>query len=255
MRKPRIHYPGAAYHVMARGVDGRDIFVDDDDRRIFIGKFRTICGQHSARVIAYCLMGNHFHLAIQVADAPLSTIMHRILTSYAAAFNHHRHRSGHLFQARYKSCLCGDDSYLVTLIHYIHLNPVRAGLVRHPSQWPWSSYSEHATVEWNENQINLNDYSRLSNFDPWIENTELQATKLTKSGASVRPSLNSLSGRIASGSGIRIAQLHGSGGNRIVVSAKRAFASLAVGYGWRISEIAVWMKAPLATVSRYAMGK
>src|SRR6185503_15252840 len=98
----------------------------------------------SCTILAYCLMGNHFHLAMRVGNIPLSRIMHRMLTTYAMAFNFRHDRTGHLFQARYKAILCLDDAYLLGLVRYIHLNPVRAGLVPKPENWPWSSHHLYA---------------------------------------------------------------------------------------------------------------
>lgn len=143
-RPPRMHYPGAVYHVMARGVDGREIFVDDSDRRMFLATAVGLRNGASCSILAYCLMGNHFHFALRVGSIPLSRIMHRLLTTYAMAFNFRHDRAGHLFQARYKSVLCKDDAYLIALIRYIHMNPVRAGLVSTPDHWPWSSHFQYA---------------------------------------------------------------------------------------------------------------
>ena len=129
---------------MARGVDGREVFVDDLDRRDFLGTILGLKSQTNCSIIAYCLMGNHFHLAIKVGTTPLSHIMHRLLTAYVIGFNARHAREGHLFQARYKSVLCLDDSYLIALVRYIHMNPVRAGLTVGPEDWPWSSHRYYA---------------------------------------------------------------------------------------------------------------
>lgn len=142
-RGPRIHYDGAVYHVMARGVDGRDIFLDDLDRRAFLEATRLVKNEAPFTILAYCLMGNHFHFAIRVGGMPLSRIMQRLLTSYVMAFNLRHDRQGHLFQARYKAVLCRDDAYLIALIRYIHMNPVRAGIVSSPESWPWSSHFDY----------------------------------------------------------------------------------------------------------------
>jgi REP element-mobilizing transposase RayT len=142
-RFPRIHYPGAVYHVMARGVDGRDIFADDLDRQTFLSTTDAVKKETASSLLAYCLMGNHFHFAIKVKGVPLARIMQRLLTTYAMAFNFRHDRQGHLFQARYKAVLCLDDAYLIALVRYIHMNPVRAGLVETPGQWPWSSQREY----------------------------------------------------------------------------------------------------------------
>ena len=129
---------------MARGVDGREVFVDDMDRRDFLETALRLKTEMPYSILAYCLMGNHFHFAIRVENIPLSRVMHRLLTAYVLGFNVRHAREGHLFQARYKSVLCLDDAYLIALIRYIHMNPVRAGLVSSPSDWPWSSHRQYA---------------------------------------------------------------------------------------------------------------
>lgn len=129
---------------MARGVDGREVFIDDKDRRDFLTTARRLKAETSCSILAYCLMGNHFHFAIKVENTPLSRIMHRLLTTYVLGFNARHERDGHLFQARYKSFLCLDDAYLIALIRYIHMNPVRAGLTSNPGDWSWSSHREYA---------------------------------------------------------------------------------------------------------------
>ena len=143
-RAPRIHYHGAVYHVLARGVDGREIFVDEQDNRDFLRTILEVKSETPFSILAYCLMGNHFHFAIKVGDTGLSRIMQRILTTYVRGFNARHDREGHLFQARFKSLLCLDDAYLVALIRYIHMNPVRAALVLKPSDWPWSSHRQYS---------------------------------------------------------------------------------------------------------------
>jgi REP element-mobilizing transposase RayT len=142
-RPPRIHYPGAVYHVMARGVDGREVFADDLDRQTFLTAALRSKTETSCSFLAYFLMGNHFHFALRVGNIPLSQVMHRLLTVYVMAFNLRHERHGHLFQARFKSVLCLDDSYLISLVRYIHMNPVRAGLVAKPDHWPWSSHGQY----------------------------------------------------------------------------------------------------------------
>jgi len=125
---------------MARGVDGRAVYIDDVDRQDFLQSIRALKSDAGFTIVAYCLMDNHFHLAIKVGAMPLSAIMHRLLTSYVLRFNARHGRTGHLFQARYKSVLCLSDAYLIALVRYIHQNPVRAGLVSDPSGWLWSSH-------------------------------------------------------------------------------------------------------------------
>ena len=145
MARPlRLEFPHALYHVTARGNAQQDVYLDDDDRELFlcvlaevIDRFRWICH-------AYCLMGNHYHLLIETPDANLSLGMRQLNGVYTQRFNRHHSRAGHLFQGRFKAILVERDSYLLELARYIVLNPLRARLVRSIVRYPWSSY--RATV-------------------------------------------------------------------------------------------------------------
>lgn len=240
---------------MARGVDGRPIFLEDKDRYIFIDKFRHITAQHSARILAYCLMDNHFHFAIKVHTIPLSRIMHRILTGYSAAFNHHRHRTGHLFQARYKACLCRDDSYLIALIRYIHQNPVRAGLVEHAEQWKWSSSPEYAQQGKNGGIEYESDLPDLPEFDPWPSAREIATPNLLRTESASLLSLEELAAKISDEFGVRPQELRCPGSLHRVVAIKRAFVRSAVSHGWSINDVAAWLRRSKSSISRYASEK
>jgi len=150
-RKPRVHYPGAVYHVMLRGNGGQDIFYEDADRYRFYLLLQEGIARYGHRIHAFCLMSNHIHLAIQVAEVPLSRIMQNIGFRYTRWINWRRGRSGHLFQGRFKSVLVDADTYLMELTRYIHLNPVRAGIVQSPEEYLWSghrAYLGSETLPW-----------------------------------------------------------------------------------------------------------
>ena len=140
-RKPRLHFPGAVYHVILRGNSGQDIFFDSSDRTRFFLLLQETVERFEHRIHAFCLMTTHVHLAIQVCDVPLSRIMQNIGFRYTQYINRKYKRTGHLFQGRYKPLLIDADSYLLELIRYIHLNPVRAGMVQRPAEYIWSSHS------------------------------------------------------------------------------------------------------------------
>jgi REP element-mobilizing transposase RayT/DNA-binding CsgD family transcriptional regulator len=125
---------------MSRGIDGRGIFIDDFDRNKFLKILARIKKIHGLNLFAYCLMGNHFHLLFQVAESPLSSAMHQLLTTYCHYFNQRHSHQGHVLQSRYTAILCRRDSYLEDLLRYIHLNPVKAGLVRDAGDWHWSGH-------------------------------------------------------------------------------------------------------------------
>lgn len=150
-RKPRIHYPGACYHVILRGNAGQDIFFDEKDRNRFFFLIQEGIERFKHRIHAYCLMTNHVHMAVQVADVPLSRIIQNVSFRYTRYINHYRNRRGHLFQGRYQAILIDADSYLLELVRYIHNNPVRAGMVQTPDEYNWSShnaYLERMSAPW-----------------------------------------------------------------------------------------------------------
>jgi REP element-mobilizing transposase RayT len=128
-RQSRIDAPGALHHIIARGIGRRNIFNDDHDRDKFLERLETIIAQTQTCCLAWALIPNHFHLLLRTGEAPVATVMRRLLTGHAATYNRRHRRSGHLFQNRYKSILCQEESYLLELVRYIHLNPLRAKLV------------------------------------------------------------------------------------------------------------------------------
>lgn len=129
-RKTRLDLPGHLYHVIARGNERRPIFYGNDDYEDFLSRLRLALTGAGAKCLAWCFMPNHFHLLILRGGDTLSGLMRHLMTGYAVAFNRRHMRCGHLFQNRYKAMLCNEDEYLIKLIAYIHLNPLRAGLVK-----------------------------------------------------------------------------------------------------------------------------
>ncbi len=128
-RKSRIDAPGAMHHIIVRGIDRQHIFENDEDRNNFLSRLGVILTETKTDCYAWALMPNHFHLLLRTGNVPISTVMRRLLTGYALWYNRRKGRYGHLFQNRYKSILCQEDGYLLELVRYIHLNPVRAGVV------------------------------------------------------------------------------------------------------------------------------
>ena len=125
-RKSRIDAPGALHHVIARGINRQRIFLDEQDKRNFIERFSTLLKGSGIKCYAWTTLDNHFHLLLRTGTVSISTLMRRLLTGYAVSYNLRHNRSGHLFQNRYKSILCQEDPYLLELVRYIHLNPLRA---------------------------------------------------------------------------------------------------------------------------------
>lgn len=144
MTRPlRIEYPGAYYHVTSRGNERKDIFRSNRDREKFLYYLETASKRYKAAIHAYCLMSNHYHLLLETPLGNLSQIMRHVNGAYTTYFNKKRERVGHLFQGRYKAILIDLDEYAKELSRYIHLNPVRAGIVNRPEEYGWSSYGAY----------------------------------------------------------------------------------------------------------------
>lgn len=145
MARPlRLEFAGALYHLTARGNARAEIFLDDRDRFLFLDLLGKEIKQQAWRCYAYCLMSDHYHLLIETPEANLVSGMRRFNGVYTQSFNRRHERVGHVFQGRYKAILVDKDSYALELCRYIVLNPVRAGMVRQPEDWRWSSYSATA---------------------------------------------------------------------------------------------------------------
>jgi REP element-mobilizing transposase RayT len=142
-RLPRIEYEGALYHVTDRGVEKREIFLDTSDYRQFISYLKRATERFNLLVHGFCLIPNHYHLECETPNANLSKFMQWLNTSYAVYFNRRYERVGHVFQGRYYSTLVQKERHLMELTRYIHLNPVRAGLVRTPEKYEWGSYRRY----------------------------------------------------------------------------------------------------------------
>ncbi len=143
-RGPRLDAPGSLHHVIIRGIERKEIFRDDQDREDFLTRLGEIVQQGEADCLAWALIPNHAHLLLRTGKTSLSRMMRRLLTGYAVRFNLRHQRCGHLFQNRYKSIVCEEDSYLLELVRYIHLNALRAGLVkdlRELDRYPWGGHS------------------------------------------------------------------------------------------------------------------
>lgn len=143
-RQARIDAPGALHHIIFRGIERRNLFRDNADREDFTERLGTVLTETGTACFAWALMPNHVHLLLRTGQTPISTVMRRLLTGHAAYFNRRHRRHGKLFQNRYKSILCQEDRYLLELVRYIHLNPIRAQLLASLSsleRWPYSGHS------------------------------------------------------------------------------------------------------------------
>ncbi len=162
-RQLRLQYEGALWHITNRGNEGRDIFRNDRDRLAFLELLAKAVLRYNWVLHAYCLMNNHFHLVLETPELTLSSGMQWLESCWAQKFNRRHKRVGHLFQGRFKSHLVESESYLLTLVRYVELNPVRRKYVKRPEQWIWSSYRATAgyglTPAWLRNDFLLGRFS------------------------------------------------------------------------------------------------
>jgi len=164
-RQTRLDAPGTLHHIMIRGIDGLQIFHDDLDREDFISRISQLVEKTGTKILAWALIGNHVHLLIFSGHQGISKFMRCLLTGYAIKYNRKYHRSGHLFQNRYKSIVCEEEPYLLELVRYIHLNPLRASLVKNIEELDWYPWSGHSVLigkrknNWQEREYVLRQFS------------------------------------------------------------------------------------------------
>lgn len=160
-RSARLDAPGVLHHVIGRGIEKGPIFLTDEDRNDFLSRLSLLVEEGCLKVYAWVLLRNHFHLLCKTGKKPLARSMRRLLTGYVVRFNKRHNRHGHLFQNRYKSIVCQEDSYLKELVRYIHLNLMRAGLVKGLEELNRSAWSGHSALmgyrkrEWQDTEYVL----------------------------------------------------------------------------------------------------
>jgi putative transposase len=150
-RKQRLHFPGSTYHCMLRGNNGKNIFKNENDFSRLSLLIQEGVERYDHRILGFCFMSNHIHLVIQVAETPLSKIVQNFAFRYARFINRNYKQIGHLFQGRFKAVLVSDSKYLLELIRYVHLNPVRAGITKTPEEYFWTGhhmYMNKDTFQW-----------------------------------------------------------------------------------------------------------
>jgi putative transposase len=181
MARPlRIEFPGALYHVTARGNERRPIFRDDVDHRMFLTFLGRAVQRFGWSLTAWVLMTNHYHLVIQTPEANLSRGMHWLNSSYAGWFNHRYKRSGHLFQGRFHSFLIEKESYFREVLRYVVLNPVRAKMVAHPESYRWSSFRSTAGIETADDWLDVPSLLALFDDDSTVARRQYQEFVLAK---------------------------------------------------------------------------
>jgi putative transposase len=165
-RTARLDAPGVLHHVMIRGIERRKIFRNDKDREDLIERLGILCPGTQTHCYAWTFMSNHAHFLFRTGTEPLSRLMRRLLTGYVIGFNHRHGRSGQLFQNRYKSIICQEETYLRELVRYIHLNPIRAGMVKTVEELRRYKYCGHSALmgkakrEWQDTDFVLGYFGK-----------------------------------------------------------------------------------------------
>ncbi len=241
--------PGAVHHVMMRGVDGRPVFCDEIDRLRLLGRLTEVLPPSGTRCLAWCLMTNHVHLVTQTGDTPLSAVMHRVNSAYAGGFNARHDRRGYLFQSRFKSRLAQDDADVMTLIRYVHRNPLQAGLVSDLAslgRYPWCGHGgltgELAGRPFHSVEV------ALGYFEPPEEARSSLLSWMQERDET--PTLAGIAESIASRTGLRAGDLRSRSRLRDVSAARTCFMREAIERaGYSASAVASWLGVSRGAVS------
>ena len=172
-REPRVEYPGALYHITARGNRGAMVFVHDTDRHIFLVGLEAVVRERKWVCHAYCLMGTHYHLVIETPKANLSDGMQALHTAYVHRFNAEHGYEGHLLERRYRAALLDEEGHLLEALRYVPLNPVAAGLCARPEDWVWSSYGATAGLcpppSWLTTSFATGVFGSVADYRSWVQ--------------------------------------------------------------------------------------
>ncbi len=172
-RQARLDAPGTLHHVILRGIEKRRIVDDVADRNNFVNRLGALSIDTNIHIYAWALMTNHAHILLRSAEIGLSNFMRRFLTGYAISYNRRHRRWGHLFQNRYKSIICDEDAYFLELVRYIHLNPLRAKLIKSLEQLDRYRWSGHSIIIWKRK----NEWQDRDYVLGWFGNKEGAAKK------------------------------------------------------------------------------
>lgn len=266
-RKPRIHVPGAFYHVMARGNRKQDVFQDDDDYRTYLRLVKKYSQRYGVEVHGYVFMPNHVHFLLRVGDVPLAKFMQGVQQSYTQIYNQRHDQVGHLFQGRFKSLLVDKDPYLLELIRYIHLNPVKAGLVNDPRKYRWSSqwhYFHNREEEWVRTGFVksilaqyggtvIDDYQLVPDALPGYDEPGPRDNARRHLPSTVTPKLDleTLLTAVAEFIGVAPQLMYSSGRFKQALEARRLFVYAACRWGrYSLAEVAGFLNRTESTVSK-----
>jgi len=285
-RRPRIEFEGGFYHVITRGNQRQKIFHEEKDFLKYLEFLADYKDRYGFWIYAYVLMGNHVHLLIETGQVPLSKILQGINQRFTMYFNRRYGTVGHLFQGRYKAILCDRDAYLLSLVKYLHYNPLRAGLVRDPEEYRWSSHQEYIRLNKNglvdtglvlgmfskdskrgcrlyREYMREEDKTSKEEFYRTVDQRVLGDEEFVervrgrvKSGIFAKRRRHGISLReIARGVGevfgIPLGELRGRGKNSGVMEGRRLFSLVGREYGYKGREIAEYLGKDPAAVTGY----
>ncbi|MBA4373868.1 MAG: hypothetical protein C0402_13545 [Thermodesulfovibrio sp.] len=289
-RKPRIEFEGAFYHVITRGNRRQKIFRDEEDFRKYIQILARYKALYKYLLYAYVLMNNHVHLLIETSETPLSKILQGINQTYTAWFNRKHKTVGHLFQGRYKAILCDRDSYLVSLVKYIHHNPVRARMTKAPEEYPWSSHRAYLKPM-KKNIVDEDQVLRMFSEDKGSARRIYEAyvsdgiavkkediyctidkrilgddrfteTIMGKCEAAIAPgrkekeySLAAIADTIDEAFGISLSQMRQKGKHRDITHGRKLLSLVAHEFGYKGREVAGYMQKDPALITRHVKEK
>jgi REP element-mobilizing transposase RayT len=289
-RKPRIEFEGAFYHVITRGNQRQNIFRNEEDYKKYLDILARYKDLYKYHLYAYVLMKNHVHLLIEISETPLSKILQGINQSYTVLFNKRYKTVGHLFQGRYKAILCDKDSYLLSLVKYIHLNPVRARLVKIPEEYPWSSHlayikpirksivdEEQVLRMFSEDkgrgrrfyQAYISDGTDVKKEDIYstidkriLGDERFAETVMVKYGESIATwrkekeyALSAIAAAIGATFDVTLTQMRQKGKDRNITHCRKLLSLVAHEYGYRGREIAGYMRKDPALITRHIKEK
>ncbi len=285
-RKPRIEYEEAFYHVITRGNQRRKVFRDDNDFQKYISLLGFYKGRYKYSLYAYALMNNHVHLLIETHRIPLSKIFQGVTQSYTIYFNRKYKTVGHLFQGRYKAILCDRDTYLISLVKYIHLNPVRARIAKAAGEYRWSShgsyekqtdheivdtdrvlrmFSEDKTqarklyrayiddgIEVKKEDIYKTVSQRILGEEHFVDKVMEKVDERFKNKRKLHKySLKKIAETIGKNKGVTINQLREKSRNRGIIAARKLASITAREFGYKGKEIALFLQKDPSVITRY----
>ena len=284
-RKARIEYEGAFYHVIVRGNQRQEIFKGEGDFLEYLEILSNYKKRYNFSLYSYVLMNNHVHLLIETREAPLSKILQGLNQSYTMYFNRRYRTVGHLFQGRYKAILCDRDGYLLSLIKYIHFNPVRAKVVKSPDSYRWSGHHCYVRKADREDVVETDQVLRMfseekstarklymsymddgvavkkediySTVDQRVLGDEVFIEKvgerydgeLKKERRKREYTLAEIAKRIEVCCGVALENLRGRGKAEGISSGRKLFSLVAKEYGYKGKEIAKFIRRDPAVVS------